>query len=330
MGSRWVSYKSGVWVDWCPGCGNFGILTALLKALAELGSEPSKTVLVSGIGCSGKLPHFLNVNGVHTLHGRAIPFAVGIKLANPELMVVVNGGDGDLLGIGAGHFVALGRRNLDIAVILHNNGVYGLTKGQASPTLPLNTKTKALAKPNIQQALNPVMLAISSGYTFVARGYAFEVEHLKSLIARAISHRGAAFIDVLQPCVTFNDVFTAEFYGKRVYRLEEEPGWDPVVRSAEERPAKMLRAVEKSMEWGDRIPIGVFYVDTTIPTFEERLSERLKVYPGLNPSNSAIASADSRPLVGNEEFEKLLSEFVVKVRRRARAPQQRTDPPTPA
>ncbi|MEM0065770.1 MAG: 2-oxoacid:ferredoxin oxidoreductase subunit beta [Sulfolobales archaeon] len=313
MGSKWVSYKSNAWVDWCPGCGNFGILTALLKAFGELELDPSKTVIVSGIGCSGKLPHFVNVNGVHTLHGRAIPFATGIKLANPELTVVVCGGDGDILGIGAGHFVALGRRNLDIVVIMHDNGVYGLTKGQASPTLPLNAKTKALAKPNIQQALNPIMLAVSSGYTFIARGYAFEVEHLKNLIIKAIAHRGAAFIDVLQPCVTFNDVFTAEFYGKRIYKLEEDRLWDPVVRRAEERPTKILKAIEKSMEWGDKIPIGVFYIDSTTPAFEERLSDRLKVYPKVSPSNSIITTVDSKPIINNELFEKIFSEFIVKV-----------------
>ncbi|MEM1845002.1 MAG: thiamine pyrophosphate-dependent enzyme, partial [Ignisphaera sp.] len=200
------SYRTDLWIDWCPGCGNFGILTAVVRAFEELGLDPSKTVIVSGIGCSSKIPHFINVNGVHTLHGRAIPFAMGIKLVNPELIVIVHGGDGDLLGIGAGHFVALGRRNIDVTVILHNNGVYGLTKGQASPTLPLNAKTKALVKPNIQQALNPIALALSSGYTFVARGYAFDGEHLKNIVKKAILHKGTAFIDILQPCVTFNDI----------------------------------------------------------------------------------------------------------------------------
>ncbi|MCX8184212.1 MAG: 2-oxoacid:ferredoxin oxidoreductase subunit beta [Sulfolobales archaeon] len=323
MESKGVSYKSSVWVDWCPGCGNFGILTAVLKAFAELKLDPSETVIVSGIGCSGKLPHFVNVNGVHTLHGRAIPFAMGIKLANPELTVVVHGGDGDLLGIGAGHFVALGRRNLDIVVALHNNGVYGLTKGQASPTLPLDTKTKALPKPNIQQAINPIALAIASGYTFVARGYAFEGEHLKNIIIEAIKHKGAAFIDILQPCVTFNDIFTSEYYGKRVYRLEKDQSWDPVVRDPGERVPKMLKAIERSMEWSERIPIGVFYVDNTISTFEERLSSRLKVYPEINPANSSIMTEESKSVIDNAKFKKIFGDLIVSVSKRTqgRSPQ---------
>ncbi|MEM4040265.1 MAG: 2-oxoacid:ferredoxin oxidoreductase subunit beta, partial [Ignisphaera sp.] len=291
------SYRTDLWIDWCPGCGNFGILTAVVRAFEELGLDPSKTVIVSGIGCSSKIPHFINVNGVHTLHGRAIPFAMGIKLVNPELIVIVHGGDGDLLGIGAGHFVALGRRNIDVTVILHNNGVYGLTKGQASPTLPLNAKTKALVKPNIQQALNPIALALSSGYTFVARGYAFDGEHLKNIVKKAILHKGAAFIDVLQPCVTFNDIFTAEYYRKRIYRLEDNSSWNPIVEKPEDRTIKLLKAIEKSFEWGDRIPIGVFYQDTTVSTFEERISQRIKIYLEMSPAKSSIAEDDGRAVI---------------------------------
>lgn len=308
-------YKTNIWIDWCPGCGNFGILTAMINAFKELNLDPSKTVVVSGIGCSGKTPHFINVNGVHTLHGRAIPFAMGIKLANPELVVVVNGGDGDLLGIGAGHFVALGRRNLDIVVILHNNGVYGLTKGQASPTLPLFTKTKALAKVNIQQALNPVILALASGYTFIARGYSFEGEHLKEIIKQAIIHKGSALVEVLQPCVTFNDVYTAEYYRKRVYKLEKEPGWDPVVKDPDERLIKAERALEKALEWGERIPIGVFFVDKTTTTFEERLKGRLRIYPASNPANSVIERG-GKPIVDRELFMKIFEEFIVEVEKK--------------
>jgi 2-oxoglutarate ferredoxin oxidoreductase subunit beta len=313
MERKW-DYKTSLWVDWCPGCGNFGILTAVVKAFEELGLDPSKTVIVSGIGCSSKIPHFVNVNGVHTLHGRAIPFAMGIKLANPELTVIVHGGDGDLLGIGAGHFVALGRRNLDIVVIMHNNGVYGLTKGQASPTLPLGVKTKALAKPNIQQAVNPILLALASGYTFVARGYAFESTHLKNLIKMAIKHRGAAFIDVLQPCITFNDVFTAEFYRKAIYKLDDDPSWDPVVRKPEEAREKLLKSIEKSLEWGDRIPIGVFYVNEYVLTFEERLNKRLYKYPAINPSNAAI-EINGKSILSQQEFEELFKDYIVVVER---------------
>jgi len=310
MERRW-NYKTSLWVDWCPGCGNFGILTAIIKAFEELSLDPSKTVIVSGIGCSGKIPHFVNVNGVHTLHGRAIPYAMGIKMANPSLTVVVHGGDGDLLGIGAGHFVALGRRNIDITVIMHNNGVYGLTKGQASPTLPLGVKTKSLAKPNIQQAVNPILLALASGYTFVARAYAFDGSHLKSLIKMAIRHKGVAFIDVLQPCVTFNDVYTADFYRRAVYKLDDDPSWDPIVRKPDDAREKLLKAMEKSLEWGERIPIGLFYKNEFVPTFEERLSKRIKGYPELNPANSVI-ELNGKPVLTQREFEEIFKDFIVK------------------
>ncbi|MDG7028160.1 MAG: 2-oxoacid:ferredoxin oxidoreductase subunit beta, partial [Nitrososphaerota archaeon] len=185
--------------DWCPGCGDFGILNAVQMALAEMNLDPSNTVVVSGVGCSSKSPHFIKTYGVHTLHGRAVPFATGIKLANPNLEVVVEGGDGDGMGIGAGHFVNSGRRNLDMLYIVHDNQVYGLTKGQASPTLGLGKKTKSLPSPNVNQAINPLMLAIASGYTWVARGYSYDVRHLKDLIIKGIRHKGYAFLDVLQP-----------------------------------------------------------------------------------------------------------------------------------
>ena len=306
-----MDYRSDVWNDWCPGCGNFGIVAAIYQALAETGADPKSTVIVSGIGCSGKTPHFVRVNGVHTLHGRAIPFATGIKLANPKLNVIVSGGDGDLLGIGAGHFVALGRRNLDIVVIMHDNQVYGLTKGQASPTLPRDVQTKALPKPNIQDSVNPVALAIASGYTFVARGYSAKVKHLKDLIKAAMEHRGAAFIDVLQPCVTYNDVYTYDYYDRRVYQLEEE-GWDPEVRDESGAAAKASEAFAKAFEWGDRIPIGVFYRNPFVPSFEERLTRRLPNYLKAPPAEQAIDRGGA-PVMDGAAFRRAFSEYIVEV-----------------
>ncbi|WP_291998638.1 2-oxoacid:ferredoxin oxidoreductase subunit beta [Caldivirga sp.] len=281
-------YRSKVWVDWCPGCGNFGILAAETQAFAELGLNPRETVVVSGIGCSGKTPHFMNVEGVHTLHGRSIPYAMGIKLANPNLTVVVNGGDGDLLGIGVGHFVSAGRYNVDLTIILHDNGVYGLTKGQASPTLPRNVKTKALPKPNIKDAVNPIVLALASGYTFVARAYAYDTRHLKEVIKEAIRHKGTALVDVLQPCPTYNDINTKEWYDKRIYKLENEK-WDPKVKDPKEVEEKLVKAIEKAREpMDEKIPIGIFYQNELEPTYTDRLASRISNYLELPPAKQII------------------------------------------
>ncbi|EWG07700.1 MAG: 2-oxoglutarate ferredoxin oxidoreductase subunit beta [Candidatus Aramenus sulfurataquae] len=284
-----------LWNDWCPGCGNFGILNAEQLAIQELGLDTKKLVIVSGIGCSGKTPHFFRIpiTGVHTLHGRAITFATGIKLSNPSLTVIVNGGDGDLLGIGVGHFVSVGRRNVSLTVILHNNGVYGLTKGQASPTLKRGLKTKSLPRPNINDDVNPITLAISSGYTFVARGYAYDVKHLKELMKMAFSRKGLSLIEVLQPCPTYNDIFTKEYFDKRVYKLDNLPDWDPVVRREEEKGEKMSKAILKSMEWGERIPIGVFYRNDLVPSFEERIAESAKSYKEVIPAKARIEANGS-------------------------------------
>src|SRR5207245_2745276 len=179
------NYRTQVHNEWCPGCGDFGIVNAIQMTLLEMQLEPHRIGLFSGIGCSGKTPHFVNAYGFHTLHGRVLPIATGAKLANPSLTVIAVGGDGDGLGIGAGHFVNTGRRNLDFTYVLHDNGVYGLTKGQASPTLPKGLKTKSMPAPSIVEGINPIAMAIASGYTFVARSYALDVRHLKAPLRAA-------------------------------------------------------------------------------------------------------------------------------------------------
>lgn len=302
-------YKTDVWIDWCPGCGNYGILSAMYQAFAELQLDPTKTVVVGGIGCSGKTPHFINVTGVHTLHGRSLPYAEGIKLSNPDLTVIANVGDGDLLGIGAAHFVALGRRNVDLVVIMHDNTVYALTKGQASPTLARNLQPKALPKPNLQDAVNPIGLAIASGYTFIARGYAARVQHLKELIKKAIEHKGSAFIDVLQPCVTYDNIHTYDYYNKRVYDINEE-GWDPIVHSPEELPQKVSQALAKSYEGDGRIPIGIFLINPYVPTFEERYSGRLPSYLKVPPAREVI-EVNSKPVITMEKFKEIFSKYII-------------------
>jgi 2-oxoglutarate ferredoxin oxidoreductase subunit beta len=275
------SYKADTHNNWCPGCGDFGILTAIQMALFQLKIEPHRVALFSGIGCSGKTPHYVNVYGFHTLHGRVLPVATGAKIANKDLTVIAVGGDGDGYGIGAGYFVNAGRRNLDFTYIVFNNGVYGLTKGQASPTLAKGIKTKSLPEETILEGINPIALAVGAGYTFIARGYALDVRYLSNLIAQAIRHRGSAFIDVLQTCPTYNDLYTKDWYdegpdGKsRIYKLDDT-GYDPQVHDpsdSDEIIAKKVQAVAKSYEWGDRIPVGVYY-RIERPTYEEELAAR--------------------------------------------------------
>jgi 2-oxoglutarate/2-oxoacid ferredoxin oxidoreductase subunit beta len=278
------SYRTQVHNDWCPGCGDFGIVNAIQMTLLEMQLEPYRVAIFSGIGCSAKTPHYINAYGFHTLHGRVLPIATGARLANPSLTVIAVGGDGDGLGIGAGHFVNTGRRNLDFTYVLYNNGVYGLTKGQASPTLPKGLKTKSMPAPSIQEGVNPVAMAVASGYTFVARSYALDVRHLKTTLRAAIEHRGSAFVDVLQTCPTYNDINTKEWYAgedlpskaPRLYKLEET-GYDghvPDPTNREQVNSKKGSALLKSFEWGDKIPIGVFF-RMEVATFEDQLANRM-------------------------------------------------------
>ena len=272
--------------DWCVGCGDFGILRSEDLLAEELKLDYKNFVVVSGIGCSGKTPHFFTrkISGVHTLHGRAIAFATGIKLANPSLEVLIESGDGDTFGIGVGHFVNAGRRNIDMTIVVHDNGVYGLTKGQASPTLKRGEKTKSLPKPNINDSINPIALALASGYTFVARGFAYDVSGTKELIKKAMQHKGMALVDVLQPCPSYNDINTNEWYRKRVYNIDI----DPVVKSLDEVPVKVNAAIARSYEWEERIPLGVFYQNELVPTFEERLNEDIPDYTKNYPAVQKI------------------------------------------
>lgn len=291
MAPKLADYKTEVHNDWCPGCGDFGILNAVQMALSEMGIARHDAAIFSGIGCSGKTAHFINVSGIHTLHGRVLPFAQGAALANPNMRIVAVGGDGDGLGIGAGHFVAAGRRNVNMAYIIFDNGVYGLTKGQASPTLKLGVKTKSLAEPNVNYNVNPIGLAVTSGFTFVARGYSYDVVHLKEILKAAIRHKGLAFVDVLSPCPTYNDVNTRDWYAgadpntagterhQRIYKLEDTD-YDPVVHFADASTIneKLSQALSKSLEWNQRIPIGVFYRNETVTPYSGRIMDQIPNY----------------------------------------------------
>ncbi|MDH5696524.1 MAG: 2-oxoacid:ferredoxin oxidoreductase subunit beta [Dehalococcoidia bacterium] len=280
-----ISDYAGLKPAWCPGCGNFGILEALNRALIDMEIEPHQVLLVSGIGQAGKLPHYTRGNVFNSLHGRPVPPAIGAKIANSELIVIAISGDGDAYGEGGNHFLHAARRNHDITYLVHDNQVYGLTKGQASPTSDVGfiTKTTPYGAAN---PVNPIALAIVSGASFVARGFAGDVDHLSNLIKKGIAHRGFALIDILQPCVSFNPKNTFQWYRERVYKLEDER-YDPSDKRA---------ALEKALIWGEEIPIGIIYQDN-LPVYEDQL-------PVLSEGPLVKQKIDPR------RVEKLFAEFM--------------------
>lgn len=270
---------------WCKGCGNYQILTALNQALVNLDIEPYRVLMVAGIGDAGKLPHYSRGNIFHALHGRHIPVAIGARIAYPELKVLAIGGDGDTYAEGTNHLIHALRRNFDITCLVHNNQVYGLTKGQASPTSDPGFETTTTPE-GAGPAINPIALAIASGGSFVSRGFAGDGEHLTALLEQAIGFPGFALVDILQPCISFNPKNTFKWFRERVYRLNEDGDYDPTNRKA---------ALDKAAEWGDRIPVGVIYREDR-QLFEERLQGK-----------------DRTPLAKQEisarRAERLLSEF---------------------
>lgn len=241
-------FKGKVAPDWCPGCGDFGVLNALQKACADLSLMPHETLTVSGIGCSSNFPGFFNSYGAHTLHGRSLAFATGAKLSNHELTVVATGGDGDGYGIGGNHFTHTARRNVDLTYLVMNNQIYGLTTGQVSPTSRIGMKTKSTPFGSIEQPVNPITSAIMNGATFVARGYSADGKHLVELIKQALQHKGFALVDIFSPCVTFNKDNDYNFFKPRVKKLEDE----------NHDTSDWKTACEKAMLWDDTIYIGLF------------------------------------------------------------------------
>jgi 2-oxoglutarate/2-oxoacid ferredoxin oxidoreductase subunit beta len=251
-------YASLIKPDWCPGCGDFGVLNALQKALADLNIPSHQVLVVSGIGCSSNLPGFIKSYGFHGLHGRAVPVAAGAKLANQDLTVIATGGDGDGYGIGAGHFIHTCRRNFDITYIVMDNQIYGLTTGQASPTTEKDIRTKSTPEGTIEIPLNPIALALVNGATYVARGFSGDIAQLSSLMKGAISHKGFAVVDVFSPCVTFNKHNTYPWFKERVYKLED----------SNHDFSDFKAAMDKAFEWGEKIPTGLFF-QVRRSTYEE-------------------------------------------------------------
>lgn len=248
---------------WCPGCGDYTILKCLKDALVTQGLAPHEVMVVSGIGCGSKVPYYLRSNGYDTLHGRALPVAQGIKLANHALKVIVVSGDGDSMGIGGNHFLHTMRRNPDLTHVIENNQIYGLTKGQFSPTSPKGFVTSTSPDGSLEVALNPMVLGVAGGATFVSRTFSGDVKHMVETLVRAMKHRGYSVIDVLQPCVTFNKINTFKWYKERVY---------DVAKSADYRPGDRQWAFAKALEWGEKIPIGVIYENTSMPTYEDQVT----------------------------------------------------------
>ena len=245
---------------WCPGCGNFSILEAVKQGLVDSGIAPHEVLLVSGIGQAAKAPHYLNANVFNGLHGRSLPVATGAKLANPDLRIIVESGDGCNYGEGGNHFLAAIRRNIDVTLIVHNNQIYGLTKGQASPTSEEGMVTKAQPEGVASLPFNPIAVAVAMQASFVARGFSGMIDHLAGLIQQGLAHEGFALIDVLQPCVSFNKVNTFAWYKKRCYTLPDE--YDATDWQA---------AMQTAVEWGDKIPLGVIYRNQRT-SFEKRFS----------------------------------------------------------
>ena len=244
---------------WCPGCGNFSILQAVKQALVGLGLKPREVLFVSGIGQAAKAPHYLNANVFNGLHGRSLPVATGAKLANPDLTVIVESGDGCNYGEGGNHFLAAIRRNINLTLLVHNNQIYGLTKGQASPTTDEGRITKAQPQGVPSIPFNPMAVAVAMQAGFVARGFSGMTDHLTALIQQAVTHRGFSLVDILQPCVSFNKVNTFAWYKKRCYELPKN-----------HNPADWEKALKTAIEWGERIPLGVIYQNQR-PTFEDHL-----------------------------------------------------------
>ena len=253
-------FKSKIDPDWCPGCGDFGLLNAVQKALAALGRQPHEIVCVSGIGCSSNFPGYLNTYGMHTLHGRALAVATGVKFANPELTVLVTGGDGDGYGIGGNHFTHTARRNVDMTYLVMNNQIYGLTTGQVSPSSEVGMKTKSTPFGNLERPYNAVTSSIMNGATFVARGFSGHGKHLLSLIQQAIEHKGFSFIDCFSPCVTFNKHNSYDFFRERIKKLEDE----------DHDPSDWKSACEKAMHWDDMIYTGLYYKNEDVPALNDQ------------------------------------------------------------
>jgi 2-oxoglutarate ferredoxin oxidoreductase subunit beta len=281
-------FRNNVKPNWCPGCGDFSVQAAIQRAAANVGLEPENLAVISGIGCSGRISGYINAYGFHGIHGRALPIAQGVKLANRELTVIASGGDGDGFAIGMAHTVHAIRRNLDITYIVMDNQIYGLTKGQTSPRSAVGFKTKSTPQGSIESPLSPLEIAMAAGATFVAQSFSSDLKQLTSLIEQGIQHKGFALINVFSPCVTFNKVNTYDWFKENIVNLDQFPDYDPTNRVA---------AMNKIMETNGMLT-GLIYRDTTRKSYEDLI-------PGFR--EEGLYRQDLR--LDQSQFEELVAEF---------------------
>jgi len=281
-------FRNDVKPNWCPGCGDFSVQAAIQRAAANLGLEPEDLAIVSGIGCSGRISGYIHAYGFHGIHGRALPIAQGLKMANRELTVIAAGGDGDGFAIGMGHTIHAIRRNIDITYIVMDNQIYGLTKGQTSPRSGEGFKTKSTPAGSIESALSPIELALASGATFVAQAFSSDLKQLTSLIEAGIKHKGFAFINVFSPCVTFNKVNTYDWFKQNIVNIDSIEGYDPTNR---------MMAMTKLMETNGLLT-GLIYHNPDRPSYED-----------LVPGFKQEALAKQPIMISEHEFEQLVAEY---------------------
>ncbi|MFV5937394.1 2-oxoacid:ferredoxin oxidoreductase subunit beta [Mammaliicoccus sciuri] len=281
-------FRNNVKPNWCPGCGDFSVQAAIQKAAANVGLEPEEVAIITGIGCSGRLSGYVNSYGVHSIHGRSLPLAQGVKMANKDLTVIASGGDGDGFAIGMGHTVHALRRNMDMTYIVMDNQIYGLTKGQTSPSSTKGFVTKSTPKGNIEQNIAPLELAISSGATFVAQSFSSDIKELTSIIEEAINHKGFSFVNVFSPCVTYNKINTYDWFKENLTKLADIEGYDNTNKS---------QAMQTVLDTESMIT-GIIYQDKDTPSYE-----------------SQIEQFDEQPLVKKSlkleqnQFDELVSQF---------------------
>jgi len=281
-------FRNNVKPNWCPGCGDFSVQASIQRAAANVGLEPERLAVISGIGCSGRISGYINAYGLHGIHGRALPIAQGVKLANRELTVIASGGDGDGFAIGMGHTVHAIRRNLDITYIVMDNQIYGLTKGQTSPRSAEGFKTKSTPEGSIESTLSPLEIAMSAGATFVAQSFSSDLKQLTALIEAGLNHKGFSLINVFSPCVTFNKVNTYDWFKENIVNLDQFPDYDPSNRIA---------AMNKIMETNGMLT-GLIYQNTVRKSYEDLV---------VGFEEQGLANQDIQ--ISQEQFDKLLTEF---------------------